>query len=431
MIGVVLKKGTNYPEFETLLKEKGYTYTVIVKRVFYVECELETFELKDFMNIESCTKTPTLRMEPQAVDLPNQNVLAKPDAKGDPILHYNGNDLFSWGPHRIIRRKNPFTKSRAPVEHNHTLRYKSQRTGEGVDIYIIDNGFYAAHQDFSPNRMELAGGPSTDGAPIGSTTFKDASNNITSHGQHAAGCAASNNVGIARDSHVFVIVDAGGWTETEMDWVDKVGRAHTHYMSRAGTNRPAVVSFSYGVAQPNYTPSPAATAVYDDMFADGLIVCIPAANSHWDLDTEFVLPAETHEDIVLVGASDPFDLPMSMAAKQARLGTGYGSPVDIYAPGYYLAMPATTANDRYDMGSGTSYAGPYVAGVIACMLQGYQRLTSHAQVKSVIQKLKDNSTKGALRFGDAYFGESGIWHDRLVYLDPNIEFEEIDGLVPL
>ncbi len=430
MIGAVLRKGTDYAEFEALLIQQGYTYTPRFKRIFYIECNLEDFAFRDHVSVESCTVTPNVSIEPQEVDVLNPEVFTLPARDNNPNLGFYGDHIHSWGPHRIIRRDNPFTKTTAPVVTNHSLQYRSKRTGSGVDIYVLDAGFRSSHREFAPDRLAFGGGLVTDGAVVGDTDFIDTTNGTGfRHGQQVAACAGGNHNGIARDSQLWAVAVEGRTDLTEMEWVGLVEIAYDHYMTRTGTNRPAVVCFSYGSTK-DYTPSPAATAAYDDIFADGLIVCIAAANKNYDLDNTFLLPAETHEDIVVVGATDAFDLPMSVASSQYRGTTGYGSGVDLYAPGYYLVTADILEQDHYALVSGTSFATPYTAGVIACMLEGYQRLTSHAQVKSVIQKLKDNSTKDILRFGDAYFGD-GIINNRLLYLDPDIDFEEIEGLTPL
>jgi subtilisin family serine protease len=184
------------------------------------------------------------------------------------------------------------------------------------------------------------------------------------------------------------------------------------------------MSFKWSLG--NGVPSPATVAAYDEFIGSGLIICVAAGNSRENLDNEYAFPGESHPDIIVVGATDAYDYPMWLPFKIATLGTATGTAVDIYAPGTRLPLPSGLSRGTV-VDSGTSFASPYVCGLVACMLEGYQRLTSIEQVQAVVQKLIDNSTKDILRFDGYYDGT--VVNNRLAYLDPFVEIEEIEGLI--
>jgi len=431
LLGIVLRKGSDYDAFAALLDLHEFVYVIRFKRIFYVDGTLATFTLEDYADIESLEVATPLKMEPQgAVDVIDATVIGNDPTVNGFIENSETDPFSSWAPHRIVRRKNPFRQEGVAVTHRRTLPYRSQRTGEGVDVYVLDAGFDSDHVEWKTGEVEWCGGTNdASNVNVGDTTFTHRFSNIK-HGQLVTSCAVGQHNGIARDSHLFFSGIEGDVTHSEEAWLGLFEVAYDHYMSRSATNRPAVLNCSYGTIRNDLTPSAAAAAGYEAMMDDGLIIVIPAANSKWDLDTDFVLPCESHPDIIVVGATSCFDTPMFLSTSLMFM-SGYGSNVDIWAPGQKVicASPFSTPR-QYGVGSGTSFAGPHTAGVIACMLQGYQRLTNIEQVRSVTQKLIDNSTKGELRFGDAYYGD-GVAHDRLLYLDPHADFEEIDGLVPL
>lgn len=431
LIGVVLKKGSDYEAFATLLDQHNFVYVIRFKRIFYIDGTLDSFNLKEHVDIESCEIAVPVVVEPLgAVDVVDAKVLGNdPNVNG--VFDNTSSGYSNWGPHRTIRRKSPFRQHEGAVTHQRSLPYRSQRTGEGVDIYILDSGFDSNHVEWKAGKVEWAGGTNeTSGVVVGDTVFRHTQGGAT-HGQWVASCAVGQHNGIARDSHLFFAGMQGSGINSEEQWLAWFETPYNHYMARAGTNRPAILNISSASLRNDLPPSAAARAGYETMMENGLIITTAAANSKWNLDTDNVLPAKSHPDMIVAGATTCFDTPMNLSYGAGEYMSGYGTDVDIWAAGQKtLAAHPFGGPNEYGVVSGTSFAGPHTAGVIACMLQGYQRLTSLAQVQAVAQKLIANSTKGELRFGDAYYGE-GVWHDRLLYLDPHIEFEEIDGLIPL
>lgn len=430
LIGIVLKKGSDYAAFAALLDQANYVYNIRFKRIFYIDGLLEEFPLRGHVDVESYEQTKPLEVVPLREIDESQYVLGQDVTLHDTVIDNTNTDYRCWGPHRIIRRKNPFLKESLEVPTHLTIPYRAKRTGDGVDIYILDAGFESSHTEFT-GRSEWAGGVNeVSGVNVGDTDFTHRTAS-QSHGQWVASCAAGATQGMAKDSKIFFVGIFGTGVLSEDGWMQLWETAYDHYMLRTGTNRPAIANMSYGLARNDYTPSATAAAGYEAMMDDGLIIVIPAANSKWDLDVDFVIPAISHPDILVVGAHSCYDTPMHNRWHTSEVMTGVGSPVDIYGPGMRVLCAHPFAQNRdYRIVTGTSFAAPYATGVLACMLEGYQRLNNIDQVRSIIQKLKDNSTKGALRFGDAYFGDS-IINDRMLYMNPHISFEEINGLEPI
>lgn len=424
MIGIVLKKHSDYGSFEALLQQHDYTYTIKFKRIFFVESTLEEFQLRDFPLIESCENSGEMNIAPASVDRFDSDIQLEHTTTGAIVT-----DQKSWGPHRVIRRANPFSQPAPSYERTFDLAYKCNRTGAGTDVYIMDMGISSYHQEVA-GRITYIGGTGLGGLAIGATDF-ESSFSYGTHGLATTTCAAGTHTGIASDAEIFFVHYDGIGGSTDQDYLDHIEIAYNHYMTRTATNRPAVVNVSWGGRYESI--SAVITAAYGDMLDDGLIIVVAANNDRWDLDVETIIPAEAHADFVVVGGTDAHDGPLwlSRGTSGGTKGTGVGSGVDIYAPATHLPLAVKSEGiNGYVVDSGTSFAAPYTAGVLACMMQGYQRPTTRAQGNAVVQKMIDNSTKGALKFGTGYYGNS-IVHDRLLYLDPIVDIEPIAGLTLL
>ncbi len=232
-------------------------------------------------------------------------------------------------------------------------------------------------------------------------------------------------VGIARGASIFGFkigqAPSGGSSTTAL--TTAIGQLLTHY---AGRSNPAVCNISY-----IFSSGGGVAAAVASMIDAGIVVTGPAGNAVTNLSTLDVFPAEAPDAICVAGlgmADIPYyeygvDLPTGVLT----FGTNFGTSVSIMAPaqGVLLASASVLGIGSYRVGSGTSYASPMVAGVVACMLQGYEKLTSRTQVQAVKTKLLANATTGKLR---SAFGLTPL-PDRILYLDPGqVGPEPISGL---
>lgn len=414
MINVVIRQAEDAEAFRGLLISKGYTFKKMLKRIFIVDGDIDNFDLKNHDLVLDARAPVNIERKFDTTITADTNIVSQ---RGMPTSV----DNRSWGVHRIIRRKNPFSKEGVAYTSTHNMNFYQTRSGAGVDIYIIDVGMNSNHVDFQG---------SVTNVNTGETYWDDVqSNQGLDHGTPVTSCAAGRVVGIAREAKPFYVPVLVGLTYSDINLIEEYDQVYAHYMSRAHTNRPAVLNNSWGWDMTfQGSPTPAMAVAIDDMISAGISICISASNTRADLDSTLMLPALTDPDIIVVGATNSQDMPYYFNNPEA-IGSAVGSKTTIYAPGQGVAAARGTTTTEYLPTSGTSFSSPYAAGVIACMLEGYQRLTSRAQVQAVKQKLIDNSTKGVLKFNAFY--PNSIVHNRLLYLDPHIAIEHIDGLVTL
>ena len=406
MICVILKASSDAIEFSQLLRSNNLAFSKKLARVFFVHCEESEFPFTSDQRIKSISVCSEIGVSPSAtVNSVESNV----------VIKNHGSDYSSisdWGRSRVIRRRSPFLKHAPQALESLDITYRTTRTGLGVDVYMIDQGLDSSHPEFN-------------GADI---TYIEGASSSNNHGAFCASSIVGVRGGIARDAKLFFrhtpLVQSS--EETYAGYFDDV---YQHYLSRANTNRPAVLSCSWGSSPVDDSNLPTALilAIFDDMYDAGIVVCMAAGNACTDLDEYYIAPVDAHPDTIIVGSMGAYDQPMYI---NATLGTSYGDPVTVYAPGVSRIGPAYSSATDYAALNGTSFATPITAGIIACMLEGYQRLTNVNQVRAVKQKLIENSTKDLLRVRNTYF-PNGIVHNRIAYLDPNIEIEPIDGLVPI
>jgi subtilisin family serine protease len=159
-------------------------------------------------------------------------------------------------------------------------------------------------------------------------------------------------------------------------------------------------------------------AIVSDAIVDcidaGMVVCVSAGNDRTNLDVAPRFPGQSDPDVVLVAGSAMSDTPYHLGFRNR---TNYGTAVSVVAPAQHIRVANRTSSSSYNRSSGTSYAAPLTAGVLACMVQGTGRLTGRAQVQAVKARLLTVATAGRFR-PQPQFG-IGTLPDRVLYLDPN------------
>lgn len=321
-----------------------------------------------------------------------------------------------WAAARCIRRRDPWAPSRAFPR---TSTFDAKRTGAGVDIFIIDSGVEYTHPEFGGRVNQYW---------HYSSSYAEAELDGSGHGSHCLGLALGRTVGIAREarghSMKFYHADSGaGGTRA----VAAMGAILSQYNAQADDDRPAVMFMSWSGFLSTID------AAVTDLINAGIVCCYPAGNEATDITASVIRPAESDPDTIVCGGIQINDTAYyTPSTTTGEFGTNFSpTDVDILAPAQVtMSVNRASAGGGYRTGSGTSYATPMVAGVVACMLQGYKRLTTRAQVQAVKQRLLDNATTGALKPLSKKDGTLFDLPDRILYLDPMIEFEVIPGLVP-
>lgn len=321
-----------------------------------------------------------------------------------------------WAAARLIRRRDPWVPKGA---YPRAASFDCRRTGAGVDLYIIDSGVDYLHPEFGGRVNQYW---------HQSRSYVEAALDGSGHGTHCMALAIGKTVGVAREargySMKFFNANSGGDVSNA---IAAMGAVLVQYNATADDDKPAVMFMSWSGF--NSTIDAAVT----DMINAGILCCFPAGNEATDITASVVRPAESDPDTIVCGGIQMNDSAYyTPITSTGEFGTNWSlTDVDILAPAQgTLSARRSTDGGGYRVGNGTSYATPMVAGVAACMLQGYRRMTTRAQVQALRQRILDNATTGALKPQRKKDHTLMQLPDRILYIDPTLEFEQIPGLVP-
>lgn len=212
--------------------------------------------------------------------------------------------------------------------------------GTGVHVYIVDSGIRGDHAEL---KGRLGNGYASSAAL---SPYEDR----TGHGTGVAAVAAGATYGVAKSATVHSVrisrdsLIAPSDAAAGLDWV-RLNR---------GTS-PAVV---------NYSASGDAPVIRDAIqrLIDAgvpVVKAVPQSQTPGDACIDDI--SDTVQWIIAVGASDP---------QNARWPySDYGGCVDIFAPGVSILTAGSRLSTDKQFGTGTSFAAPFVTGVVAGLLQ--------------------------------------------------------------
>lgn len=247
-----------------------------------------------------------------------------------------------WGLDRADQRDLPLDK-----------KYEPSTDAKNVNVYIIDTGIYAKHQDFG------------DRASVGTDTVGDGQNGVDcmGHGSHVAGTIGGTTYGLAKAAKLIAVrvLDCQGSGSTEsvvagIDWVTK------------NAKKPAVANMSLGGGADD-----ALDAAVKASVASGVTYAVAAGNDSADACQDS--PAK-EPSAITVGATDDQD-------KRASF-SNFGKCVDLFAPGVDITSVGITGPDATAKMSGTSMATPHVAGGIALYLADHPDATPADVAKALV-----------------------------------------------
>lgn len=289
----------------------------------------------------------------------------------DTLLHTNELVVQTnavWGIARLSSGGNPIPFGSDPSTFSFSYTFDSSG-GNGVDIYVLDTGVRATHQDFGGRVNFLqtfgSGTPGVD---------------VNGHGSHVSGTAIGSVFGVAKSATVQMIKcmadDGSGFTS------DIVSAINLAANTAATSGRPSVVSMSLG--------GPANDAI-DDAVINAVNLQIPfvvaAGNNGADASTSS--PARLggsagNPGVITVGATTIDDTFATFS--------NTGSNVDVLAPGQDILSCGITDDAAVKNLSGTSMSTPHVAG-LAALIMGLEGKISPTALK---QKIIAQSALGVI-----------------------------------
>jgi len=253
-----------------------------------------------------------------------------------------------------------------------------EHTGDpSVSVGICDTGVLTSHEDLQLHRLE--GYNAVDqvwelqGGNIGP---------VHNHGTRCTGCAAgngNNGVGISgvgwNLSHRMLRVSNSSSGSASMSTLQHAARTAVE-----SGDKVASVSYSGVDSASNLT-----TATY--VKSQGGLLVWAAGNDGRNL----TYGDRDADDIIVVGATDSGDSKASFSA--------YGQFVDLTAPGVNVYTTSSESNSTYANASGTSFATPLTAGLVALVWSYDPNLTPN----EVETKLKQGCDDlGATGIDDTY-----------------------------
>ena len=227
-------------------------------------------------------------------------------------------------------------------------------TGRGVNMYVIDSGIRATHEDFR-GRVGIG------------TDIVDNDSDPTDchgHGTHVAGTVGGANLGVAKavTLHAVRVLDCNnrGFTSEFIEGLEWV---------RDNRAENAIANMSIQ----SDTLSRSLNAAADSLVDSGVTVVTIAAN--FNSDTCTTTSPGSADKVITVAASDIDDRKASFS--------GWGPCVDLSAPGVGIISASHTSDTETRSFNGTSMSAPHVAGVAAMFLELYPGSTPQ-EIKAYI-----------------------------------------------
>lgn len=283
-----------------------------------------------------------LKADPRVASV-QEDFIVKLEADETPNLSAIQPVPSSWGLDRIDQRSRPL---------NNAYSYDSD--GTGVNVYVLDTGIRASHQEFGGR------------ARVAFNASGDTSNGVdcNGHGTHVAGTIGGSSMGVAKNVRinavkVFPNCDGTTSTSTLLAGIDWVTRNHV---------KPAVANFSIGGGV-----NPALDTGVRNAITAGVTFVVAAGNA--SVDAASTSPARVSEAIT-VGSSDSND---------ARSGfSNFGTALDVFAPGSSIISAGITSDSALANLSGTSMAAPHVTGAVARYLQNNRTASPAAAAQAIV-----------------------------------------------
>jgi len=238
--------------------------------------------------------------------------------------------------------------------------------GKGVHVYVLDSGIRVSHVDFGGRAiptLDAGERPPKVCDPKDETCAMD----NRGHGSHCAGSVGGATYGVAPQSLLHAVDRGSSYADafTSMDWI------------ALNVQFPAVLTMSFGSGGQNE----AAEVAVDTLVEAGVTVVTSGGNNNYDAceNTFAFVPSA-----ITVGSTSSTD--------ERSWFSNFGSCINIFAPGSSIKSCDYRSDTGTSVKSGTSMAGPHVAGAAALILAESPRLKP-AQVR---ERLLSSAERGAV-----------------------------------
>ena len=279
------------------------------------------------------------------------------------------------------------------------LAWDSGYSGKDVKIAILDTGIDLDHEMFK------------DKVLLSKSFVDEGENDLHGHGTHCAGIATGNGEykGIAYDAdliNVKVLNKYGSGKSSEIiagiNW--------------AVENNVDIISMSFGATYTEYD-SPLISAI-KDAISQGVVFVVASGNCRQGCGGFFgVTTPGNIEEVISVGSVDNKNNLASFSS--GDVFDDYIKP-DFVTPGVDIT---SSWIDGYETKSGTSMSTPFLAGIIALLMEKQGDL-SQSQVKEILEQSSiDLGAQGK----DVEYGSGAIDISKLLSLEEIPEEEENPG----
>jgi|GEM_PF-4813605 len=258
-------------------------------------------------------------------------------------------------------------------------------TGSGIVVAVIDSGVDYTHPDLSGGYLGGYDYVNDDPDPM----------DDNGHGTHVAGIVAGNGAafkGTAPDVQFIAlkVLDSAG-----RGFDSAVLSAIEHAVNPDGdpsTNDAVdIINLSLSSLEIGMADHPVTIAV-ENAIAAG-VVCVVAAGNRGEEGRASITAPGNASNAITVGATDSQDEVASFSS-QGPSGSihlysvpFFGLKPDILAPG--VQIQSTWLNGGYEVRDGTSMASPYVAGIVAQMIQEFPDWDPITIKAHLMQQTKD------------------------------------------
>lgn len=254
---------------------------------------------------------------------------------------------------------------------------RTQYTGRGIDICVLDTGFDARHSDFSTRTVE-------------GKSFVPGENwneDVHGHGTHCAGVAAGNKrldnekrYGIAPEAGLKIakVLSASG-TGTTSSIVDAIDWAIT--------KKYRVISLSLGSpVKLNEPPSLIFERAGETALENNCLIIAAAGNDSRrpSLPKPVSCPANSKSILSVAAIDEQFRI---ARFSNGGINAADGGEINVCAPGVDVLSCYPANKNNYTLLSGTSMAAPHVSGLAALYMEAFPDLTA----RQIWQLLEDNA----------------------------------------